>query len=61
MTEKDGKTVASSFKYIARSGKTNHFISFSVEMVYRNNFSKKNILGEREVLVSDLLTPRMPL
>ena len=26
-------------------------------MAYQNNFSKKNILGERDVLVSDLLDP----
>ena len=51
--EEKGKVDGSS-KLVAQSRKTNRFTFLSIEMAYRNNFSKKNILVESEVLVSDL-------
>ena len=44
---------------VAQSRKTNCFISLSTNMTYRNNFSKKNMLGEKEVLVSDFSYPTL--
>ena len=43
-----------SSKSAAQSRKTNRFTFLSTEMAYRNKFSKKNILVESEVLVSNL-------
>jgi hypothetical protein len=46
--------IIASFKFIAKFGKIDHSTSLSAKIAYRNNYSKKNILGEREVLISDL-------
>jgi hypothetical protein len=53
MIEENGKLDGSS-KSAAQSRKTNRFTFLNAEMAYRNNFSKKNVLVESEVLVSDL-------
>jgi hypothetical protein len=55
--EEKGKAVDGSSKLIAWSRKTVHFTSPGAKIAYRNNFFKKNVLGEREVLVSDLSNP----
>ena len=52
--KKGGKVIVGSFKFIAKSGKTDHSTSLSAKIAYRNNYSKKNILGEREVLINNL-------
>ena len=49
--------MVSSFKFTIKSEKTDHSIFFSAKISYRNSYSKKNILGEREVLISDLSDP----
>jgi hypothetical protein len=52
--KKKGKVIVSFFKFIAKSEKTDHSTFLSAKIAYKNNYSKKNILGEREVLISDL-------
>jgi hypothetical protein len=55
--KKRGKVIVDSFKFIAKSGKTDHSTSLSAKIAYRNNYSRKNILGEREVLINNLSDP----
>ena len=49
--------IVGSFKFTAKSRKTDHSTSLSAKIAYRNNYSNKNILGERKVLISDLFDP----
>jgi hypothetical protein len=49
--------VDGSSKSVEQFRKTIHFISLGAKITYRNNFSKKNLLGEREVSVCDLSDP----
>lgn len=49
--------MASSSKSEAQFGNIDRFTFPGVKMAYQNNFFKKNILGKRDVLLTDLLDP----